>query len=110
MEPPTSRPDTQIKLFCDTGVAALREIKENHSSSDGWTVLRQDEPASSNSFSRPYPFIAIRQIPSHEALPDDLKHDGDSMSDYFDTLRSLRRDNKGESIGHVFMGFKAGKR
>ncbi len=95
-------PDTKIKLFLDSSVAVLQDLRRNHGRD---TVLKLDEAASSNNFNRPYTYIAIKSISSQDELPHDLKNDGDPWCDFFDTLRSLRRD-KGKTVGHIFMGFK----
>lgn len=68
-------------------------------------VLHLAESIQGNVFNRPFPFIAFRPIPSKEVLPDDLQKDGDPTSDYFFTVRSVRRE-KGPTLGYIIMGFK----
>ena len=51
-------------------------------------VLQLRENIRGNVFNRPFPFIIIRRIPATEKLPENLKFDGDPLSDYFVTVRS----------------------
>jgi hypothetical protein len=50
-------------------------------------VLQLRENIRGNVFNRPFPFIIIRRIPATEKLPENLKFDGDPLSDYFVTVR-----------------------
>ena len=65
------RPDTQIKLFTRSDAKTIQSIRKEFGGGGRHdvTVLRLDEAASGNSFSRPYSFIAVRDIPEHERLP-----------------------------------------
>ena len=63
------RPDTQIKLFTKSDAKTMQSIRKEFGGRRDVTVLRLDESASVNSFSRPYNFIAVRDIPEQERLP-----------------------------------------
>ena len=65
----------------------------------------------SNVFDTPYPFITFKRISSSDKLPKNLKLDGDPLSDYFITLKSLKNDveKSGSGIkksGFVILAFK----
>ncbi|TRY61996.1 hypothetical protein TCAL_14934 [Tigriopus californicus] len=99
------RPDTKIKLFsqCHTYEDQTKQLQELKRAEG--LVLHLAESIQGNVFNRPFPFIAFRPIPSIEVLPDDLQKDGDPTSDYFFTVRSVRRE-KGPTLGYIIMGFK----
>ena len=63
------RPDTQIKLFTKSDAKTMLGIRKEFGGRRDVTLLRLDEYASGNSFSRPYSFIAVRDIPEQERLP-----------------------------------------
>lgn len=100
------RPDTKVKLYPQVETHADRgeQLQELKSLGQG-LVLQLAENIQGNVFNKPFPFLHLRSIPGNEKLPDNLRLDGDPYSDFFFTVRSVRRD-KGKTIGYVFMGFK----
>ena len=88
--------DTVIKLFEDYSCPKEHEtqLKEMlqflHDTKGRGIVLHLRENIQGNVFNRPFQYINIREIEGYETLPENLKNDGDPMSDFFVTLRKLK--------------------
>ena len=88
--------DTVIKLFEDYSCPKEHEtqLKEMlqflHATKGRGIVLHLRENIQGNVFNRPFQYINIREIEGYETLPENLKNDGDPMSDFFVTLRKLK--------------------
>lgn len=85
--------DTVIKLFEDYSCNEEHEnqLKEmlqfiNETKGRG-VILHLPENIQGNVFNRPFQYIIIRDIEDYQKLPQNLKNDGDPMSDFFITLR-----------------------
>ena len=88
--------DTVIKLFEDYNCpkeheSQLKEMLQFLQETKGHgMVLHLRENIQGNVFNRPFQYIVIREIENYEKLPQNLKNDGDPMSDFFVTLRKLK--------------------
>jgi len=88
--------DTVIKLFEDYSCpkeheSQLKEMLYFLQETKGHgVVLHLRENIQGNVFNRPFQYINIREIEDYEKLPQNLKNDGDPMSDFFVTLRKIK--------------------
>ena len=88
--------DTVIKLFEDYSCleeheCQLKEMLQFLDETGGrGLVLHLRENIQGNVFNRPFQYINIRDVNEYEQLPENLKNDGDPMSDFFVTLRKLK--------------------
>ena len=93
---PTLEADTVIKLFEDYSCpkeheSQLKEMLHFLQETKGHgVVLHLRENIQGNVFNRPFQYINIREIEDYEKLPQNLKNDGDPMSDFFVTLRKIK--------------------
>ena len=71
-------------------------------------VLQLQENVSGSVYRTPYPFITFKRISSSDKLPKNLKTDGDPLSDYFVTLKSLKMGEKSgkQKSGFVILAYK----
>ena len=88
--------DTVIKLFEDYSSPQehedqLKEMLHFLQETKGHgVVLHLRENIQGNVFNRPFHYINIREIEDYAKLPQNLKNDGDPMSDFFVTLKKLK--------------------
>ena len=87
---PTQRPELKIKVYPEDLVnsrkmAILQQLLKTNA-----LILNLKENIKGNVFNTPYPFITFKRVSSNEKLPENLKLDGDPLSDYFITLKSIR--------------------
>ena len=102
--------DTVIKLFEDYSCpeeheSQLKEMLNFLGETKGQgIVLHLRENIQGNVFNRPFQYINIKEIEEYEKLPENLKNDGDPMSDFFVTLRKLksRRATTAQLIQDVY--------
>ena len=90
-----TRPEVAIKVFPENYFAqnklqVLHRLKKTNA-----LILKLEENIKGNVFNTPYPYVTFRRISSSEKLPDNLKMDGDPLSDFFISLQTLR-SNYGE--------------
>ena len=71
-------------------------------------VLQLQENVSGSVYRTPYPFITFKRISNSDKLPKNLKTDGDPLSDYFVTLKSLKMGEKSgkQKSGFVILAYK----
>ena len=71
-------------------------------------VLQLQENVSGSVFRTTYPFITFKRISGSDKLPKNLKCDGDPLSDYFITLKSLKNNGEksGLKSGFVILAYK----
>ena len=99
--------DTVIKLFEDYSCPKEHEsqLKEMlqflHETQNQGMVLHLRENIQGNVFNRPFQYINIREITEYEKLPENLKNDGDPMSDFFVTLRKLKSKRNGQTSAQL---------
>ena len=99
--------DTVIKLFEDYSCPREHEeqLKEMlhflEETQNQGMVLHLRENISGNVFNRPFQYINIREITEYEKLPQNLKNDGDPMSDFFVTLRKLKSKRNGQTSAQL---------
>lgn len=88
------RPDTEIKLYPVLTDQLEQRVALDELSRAKGLVLKLIENIQGNVFNRPFPYVSIRSIPTSEALPANLKNDGDAFKDYFFTLRGVKRQDQ----------------
>ena len=99
--------DTVIKLFEDYSCpkeheSQLKEMLQFLAETQNQgMVLHLRENISGNVFNRPFQYINIREITDYEKLPENLKNDGDPMSDFFVTLRKLKSKRNGQTSAQL---------
>ena len=92
-----TRPEVIIKVFPKNYVAqkevkVLKELKKTNA-----LILSLREHSAP--YTCPYPFLYIRKISSTEKLPKNLKDDGDPLSDFFISLKTIRHSGSSSSGG-----------
>ena len=88
------RPEAVIKVypkdFFDANpLKILAQLKKTNA-----MILKLQENISGNVFNQPFPYMTFRRITSSEKLPKNLKMDGDPLSDYFNTLKAIKGNEK----------------
>ena len=106
----SSRPEAVIKVYPKTYYEAQKFKTLQFLLKTNALVLKLQESVSGNVFNTPYPFITFKRISSSDKLPKNLKFDGDPLSDYFVTLKTLKNDadksGSSKKSGFIILAYK----
>lgn len=106
------RPELTIKVYPEDMVLAQKLSILQKLRATNALILNLQESIKSNTSGTLYPFVTFKRVSSSEKLPQNLKMDGDPLSDFFITLKTYRNnaqdrnDNEDTKSGFVLLAFK----
>ena len=103
-----SRPEAVIKVYPKDYFEPQKSKILQYLIKTNALVLQLQENVSGSVFRTTYPFITFKRISGSDKLPKNLKCDGDPLSDYFITLKSLKNsgEKSGLKSGFVILAYK----
>ena len=96
---PRQRPELTIKVYPEDQVQkhhldVLQKLRQTNA-----LILHLEESVKGNVINTPYPYITFKRVSSSDKLPENLKLDGDPLSDFFVTLKDYCGANSRSSTG-----------